>query len=375
MTQAQGGPQPPIQPAVRPAIRKTARAILWIALLIPVCEIAVRTAERFGAPVGSLYSLIEPRASGRFVLRPNADLTVPERYGNIRYRLNREGYRDIDHPTTAGTRRRLVLLGDSVTFGLGVPQDRIYAARLEQELSGSQGGPYEVVNLAVFAYDSLDELAAFEEDGAKYRPDLVILQFYLNDFSARNKVANVAAGSPAKPMRKAPPKPTMAERLTAAKNRVLYASALYRRLHQLVAGISYRLFHDLRRTRYPETLNADEIRADAAYLAANPRDASVPTFDAIARVRSAAEREGARFLLYLSPDEVQLFDRRYDAVTRRLLRFCAAQKISCFDPLPRLRSRDDRSRLFLDGVHYSAYGHEVVARLLAEEIRRRDPVR
>lgn len=348
--------------------RKLARLALWIAVLIPAGEILVRAIEHFLAPSGSLYSLIVPRPSGRFVLRPNADLTVPERYGNIRYRLNREGYRDIDHDPKGGAGRRILLLGDSVTFGLGVPQDRIYTARLGSELARLRGGSPEVINLAVFAYDTLDELAAFEEDGAKYRPDSVVLQFYLNDFAVRLKAGGTSPDGTSAPA----PAPTFGQRLIAVKNRVLFGSALYRRLNQAVAGFSYRLFHDLRRERYPESLSRDEIRADAAYLAENPDDATVPTFDAIARIRRAVEANGARFLVFLSPDEVQLFDRSFDGVTERLLRFCAAQEIDCFDPLPSLRARADKARLFLDGVHYSAHGHAVVAGLLADELARRD---
>ncbi|HXU32238.1 MAG TPA: SGNH/GDSL hydrolase family protein [Thermoanaerobaculia bacterium] len=344
--------------------RRIARLAVLLLVLIPTGEILVRTVEHFLGPSGSLYSLIVPRPHGRFVLRPNADLNVPERYGDIRYRLNREGYRDIDHNPESKTARRVLLLGDSVTFGLGVPQDRIYAARLQGELARRGVESPEVISLAVFAYDTLDELAAFEEDGAKYQAQTVVLQFYLNDFSVRMKVA--ASAAPA-----APPTPTLGQRLIAVKNRVLFGSALYRRLNQLVAGVSYRLFHDLRRERYPETLNRDEIGADAAYLAKHPDDATVPTFDAIARIRRAAKAHGARFLVFLSPDEVQLFDRTFDGVTGRLLRFCAAQKIDCFDPLPAFRSRTDKTQLFLDGVHYSPHGHAVVAELLADELARR----
>ncbi len=353
------------------ARKRLPRLALLFAVLIPAGEILVRVVEHFLAPSGSLYSLIVPRPSGRFVLRPNADLIVPERYGNIRYRLNREGYRDADHDPEGKAARRVLLLGDSVTFGLGVAQDRTYAARLASELARRGGTSPEVINLAVFAYDTLDELAAFEEDGAKYRPESVVLQFYLNDFSIRMKVkANAAPGAGATTP-PAPPVPTLGQRLIAVKNRVLFGSALYRRLNQLVAGAAYRLFHDLRRERYPETLNRDEIRADASYLAEHPDDATVPTFEAIARVRRAAEANGARFLVFLSPDEVQLFDRSFDGVTQRILRFCADQEIDCFDPLPAFRARTEKAQLFLDGVHYSAHGHAVVAGLLADELARR----
>ena len=78
-----------------------------------------------------------------------------------------------------------------------------------------------------------------------------------------------------------------------------------------------------------------------------------------------------RLLVLLSPDEVQLFTARFDAINARFGAFCGREGIDLFDPLPALRASADRAHLFNDGVHYSRQGHALLARLLAADLARR----
>ncbi|HEX6902218.1 MAG TPA: SGNH/GDSL hydrolase family protein [Thermoanaerobaculia bacterium] len=338
-------------------MRKLRKLFVILAVLLVAGEIAARVWDGFHGGTGSLYDFIVAGAPGRrFKLRSGVAVTVPERYGDIRYSFNREGYRDDD--PAPGPGRRIVLLGDSVSFGLGVDQDGIYAALLERRLREELRQPWEVINLAIFAYNTADELQALEEDGLKRRPELVLLQFYMNDFS-------IPAGAGGPP----PPPPSLGQRLTALKNRLLFQSAFYRRLHQAGTGLTFHLFHDLRRSRFPETLNAAEPRDKLAYLKATPDD-RIAAFRKIREIHRLARENGARLLIVLSPDEVQLFDRRYDGINARFRDFCRREGIDLFDPLPALRAAPDPVRLFNDGVHYSPEGHALLARLLFDELRR-----
>jgi lysophospholipase L1-like esterase len=318
-------------------------------------EVGLRIWDRYHGKTGALYDYVIPTGT-RFKMRPDTVVIVPERYGDIRYSFNHEGYRDANHdPRRPG--RRLVWLGDSVTFGLGVAQDRTYAARLSRRLAAAQP-PWESVNLSVFAYDTRHELETLEEDGLKHRPGAIILQFYMNDFSISSPDPRAAPAS-------------WSARLRALKNGLVYKSALYLRAQQLTMGMGYLLLHDPRRRFFPLTLNADEPRGEVAYLTAHPDDASLPTFAALAAIARIARQSAARFLVFVSPDEVQLFTTRYDVVNARVNAFCRHQGIATFDPLPLLRARADRRDLFYDGVHYSERGHAVVADLLQAEIARR----
>lgn len=327
------------------------KILLWLLALLVLGELAVRAVEALEGGTGSLYDYVVP-VGKRFKLRPDTRLIVPERYGDVDYRFNRQGYRD-DEPAPGPGVRRIVLLGDSVGFGLGVDQDRIFATLLERRL----GSPWEVDNLAVFAYHSGNELEALETDGVTLRPELVVVQFYMNDFSIP-----VSSGGPEPP-------PGLGQRLTAVKNRLLYSSALYRRLHQAAAGLAYLAAHDARRRWFPETLNKAEPVSKLALLAATPDDGQVAAFRVLRRIRDVARAHGARTLILLMPDEVQLFTPRYDGINRRFAAFCAKEGIDILDPLPALRASPERADFYLDGVHLTERGHQEVAGLLFDELR------
>ncbi len=341
------------------AFRRLRRLLLGL-LAVAVCgEVALRLADAaLDRPTGSLYDHIVP-AGDRYKLTPGGRVVAPERYGDIEYRFNRQGYRDRDHdPAAPG--ERIVLLGDSVTFGLGAAYADIYPVQLAGLLSQRYGPRYEVVNLAIFAYDTQHELEALAEDGLGDRPTLVVVQFYLNDFAIH---APRGDGPP--------PRLSLGQRLVGLKNLLLYRSNLYRRLHQLATTATYRFFHDRRRLAHPATLNRAEPVDKLRYLTDHPDDADVPAFVALRRIADLAREHGARTLVLLSPDEVQLFDAAYDGIQARFARFAANAEIPFLDLLPGLRAEPKHHKLFLDGVHLSPRGHRRVAELLLAELVRR----
>ena len=335
------------------------RLLLGLLAALVIGEIGVRILDGLRGGSGSLYDSVVV-AGPRFKLRPSTRVNVPERYGDVVYRFNSLGYRD-DEPGAGPGVRRIVLLGDSVSFGLGVRQDRIYAALLEAALRRQFGPAWEMDNLAVFAYHTGHELETLEEDGLRLRPELVLVQFYMNDFSIPPPAA---PGAP-------PPRPGLGDRLTAVKNRVLYSSALYRRLNQIVEGAAYLLAHGARRRWFPETLSSVEARGERAMLEAHPDDGRIAAFQALRQIRDRARERGAGTLVILSPDELQLFTPKYDGINRRMAEFCRRAGIPLFDPLPALRASPRRADLYLDGVHLTETGHRMMAGLLLDELRRR----
>ncbi len=96
--------------------------------------------------------------------------------------VNAAGYRDLDHALAkpAGT-TRIVVLGDSFTWGAGVEWDDTWAEHLERALRRERGGDYEVVNLSQPGFGTRDEQNALLTEGFRYQPDVVVLAYVLND--------------------------------------------------------------------------------------------------------------------------------------------------------------------------------------------------
>lgn len=72
------------------------------------------------------------------------------------------------------------MLGDSLAFGFEVADDETFSALLE-----SRAG-YEVVNLAVPGYGTDQEVIRLENEGMRFRPDVVILNVCLENDLADN---------------------------------------------------------------------------------------------------------------------------------------------------------------------------------------------
>jgi lysophospholipase L1-like esterase len=103
-------------------------------------------------------------------------------YG-VKVDINSKGMRDFEYAyeKPPGTFRILVL-GDSVTFGWGVPMEDTYPKMLEKELNARGGGVhYQVLNAGTGNYGTREEAVFLREEGLKYSPDMIILAFFVND--------------------------------------------------------------------------------------------------------------------------------------------------------------------------------------------------
>ena len=95
---------------------------------------------------------------------------------------NRLGYRDRDHAEArpAGV-YRIVVLGDSIGAGLKIERHEDVFPRVLESLLRERGVDAEVLNFSVSGYNTRQEVETLRERGLRYRPDLVLLAYSLND--------------------------------------------------------------------------------------------------------------------------------------------------------------------------------------------------
>jgi hypothetical protein len=92
--------------------------------------------------------------------------------------VNQQGYRDREHVIdNPGKSLRIVILGDSLTFGDGVADDEIYPRLLQRQA----GLDVEIISLAKDGWGTADELAALRREGLAYHPQIVIVGVVTND--------------------------------------------------------------------------------------------------------------------------------------------------------------------------------------------------
>ena len=111
--------------------------------------------------------------------RPGASGT----YMGVPVSINSTGLRDrdysFDRPSGAV---RVLMLGDSITFGWGAPEDGTTSTALERRLNAGTGPmQYEVINTGVGNTNTAMQVAYFIHRGYRFQPDIVVLNYFIND--------------------------------------------------------------------------------------------------------------------------------------------------------------------------------------------------
>jgi len=160
--------------------RLLALAIALGASLV-VAEIAVRVLV--GAPLAERLPLMLVRANPYrgWEMVPGEHYTYQHRV-----RVNSLGLRGPELAAKAPNEKRILFLGDSLTYGQGVADDETVPAALERELAArAPHRRWSVVNAGCRAYGTSQEVGLLAELGARVQPDVVLLGWYWNDVSER----------------------------------------------------------------------------------------------------------------------------------------------------------------------------------------------
>jgi lysophospholipase L1-like esterase len=282
--------------------------------------------------------------------------------------------------------QRVVLLGDSFTWGYGISDGETYADRLEGKLERT-----EVVNLGVTAYGLTQEIMYLKREGLGYSPDIVVVGFCLNDVY-RPASAWVRYLEKQRNARSAEPAAPAAPRSFAlAVKHFLHAeSRLYRlavdqlnRTKWLAnalarAGMKAELagFRELDPNLmpalrvYPPDLQEswEQTLADLLELRRLGEEHRfrlvVALIPALQTVQSEALRNSIAHLAYEAGD----FDP--DKPYRLVEEFARSNGIDVVNPVERFRAQERAgTRLYLRrDMHFNAAGHELFAQAIAEHI-------
>ena len=107
-------------------------------------------------------------------------------FAGVPVRINALGSRDAREYTLfkAPNTFRILVLGDSVTFGHGALFETTYPYLVEQRLKAwRRDVNWEVWNLGVPGYNTADELAYLQEVKSRFQPDLVVVGGFPNDIT------------------------------------------------------------------------------------------------------------------------------------------------------------------------------------------------
>ena len=153
---------------------------------LAVGELVLRAFPAFGPRPRSYVGDEIARPSANFVpdpeigwrMRPGHEFIVDTEEYHVTYRSNAQGFRDERKTDTPDQSRRIALVGDSFTFGQGVPFDQTFGALIESRLPSTA-----VHNLALQGFGIDQMWNVVKSVGLPMQPDLVIVAFISEDFT------------------------------------------------------------------------------------------------------------------------------------------------------------------------------------------------
>jgi len=170
-----------------------AAAVSLILLLAELAGRAIQRIEREQFREIAERSLFRPDPLLGYALKPGFRIDYG---GRTPVETNRFGWRDREYPREKGAGVfRVVCIGDSRVFGLGLPADETYPKQLEKMLRGKAlGFAVEVINAGVPGYTSREGVALVGEILPAFAPDLVIASFGHNDrWKSSDRTSEIAA--------------------------------------------------------------------------------------------------------------------------------------------------------------------------------------
>ena len=279
--------------------------------------------------------------------------------------ISSQGLRDREYalPKPEGGTRILVL-GDSVTFGTGVARSQTFPKQLERELRRG-GKQVEVINAGVNGYTAYNEVQFYLGRMRALDPDVVVLAVVLNDAVNPRLHWGVFEESPLFEVPDAAT-PNVEDERTRLKQATRSQSAFnahVKRSHE----INKKGKADGKGRRWPVYLTGEDsigIETLLDYDSAEWRWLR----GLYGELKKGVEADGARLVLLVLPLAYQM-EQGYPFDPQPLFeRYCREASLDCVDPLPAFRAERGKRRLFigtdagyLDVWHLTHEGHGVVA--------------
>jgi len=330
---------------------------IGVTLAICVAEVTLRA---FVSPTALLDPASDAYWRAHFATTP--DLAPDIEYdAQLGWRMRRDFHGDgVTHdadghrvtPDAAAidaSKRPVVFLGDSFTYGLGVRDDETYAAKFAESLRDRT-----VVNLAANGHGLDQQVLAFETEGVTHNPALVVVGYFVDDFR-RNGLTFREAQKPCFQLKNeslslagvpVPPPAVVRATIASASGPRSYAWAG-------LATLWARLAHS--RGAFASDTDFDRHAQLSAHL--------------LARLKRSTDAIGAKLLVIVIPhctydgyQESRRIETAIEESCKQLAIWCIPTRAADME------AETAGVRVFGPACHWSPAGHELAARLLLAKL-------
>ena len=157
-------------------LRRVALVLAGILLALLLSEATLRLVDAVPEVANPLYSFHDSDPVLGWRGRADVRLRFRRPQFDVEIAHDARGFRLPDPPPPAAPARRVLVLGDSFTWGWGVPQGAVYTDHLQRALPD-----LAIDNRGVNGFGTGQEYLLLERALAARRYDVVLVQFFFND--------------------------------------------------------------------------------------------------------------------------------------------------------------------------------------------------
>ena len=287
--------------------------------------------------------------------------------------INADGFRDSEHSLhkEAGV-FRIMVIGDSFTFGQGVNLEDTYSKYLERLLN-SKVMTAEVINCGVIGYGMWQYLEVLKRKVIPYKPDLVILGIFIDDITTSvppyKNLENWAGTNPFAKDASDIMNHSYVWNFFENWSTIFETKYRYRRGYPYLKGIEER--KKATGPAHPETTWHQIMYGTL------PKQTYFDFSQTLKEFIRTCEAANIQPLIVLIPDAAQLHDPKRQAVNRFVKDTCREIGVPLVDVTERFEREKDPRTLYLFPLdaHTSPKGHRLIAESIFQKLQKLRPRR
>lgn len=226
---------------------------------------------------------------------------------------------------------RIMMLGDSLTFGWGVPAEDTVSAQLEN-LFVKNDQQIEVINTGIGNTNAEMQISTFLDKGVLFSPDIVVLNFFINDAELT-------------------PRPT--------KNILMKYSAAYVFLSLRLGSVTRLFFGGKQWQEYYTDLYDDNFEGWKR------------TKISISKLAEYCQSKGIKLIIVSYPELHKLTPYPFEMVNNKLKNIAANNKLPFLDLLPSLQGeREENLWVSKQDQHPNSLACKLIAPAIKETIEK-----
>ncbi len=285
------------------------------------------------------------------------------------YGINSAGFRDTEHLLKKGSNiHRIMVIGDSFTFGMRVNLGDTYPKQMERMLNTAKIKS-EVINCGVIGYDMWQHCEMLKRKVIPYQPDLVVLGLFFDD---------VISSGPGNEKLKGYKGRNPFVKRHRGLGRILSRSSVWYFLKNKNTMLEYK-YRYRRGYNYLKNIEdrkkkwgpANPDNKNYKVMSGNVKKEKYLEFsNLLKQFVSTANKAGAGVLVTMIPDSVQLKEPHMQFVNRFVEKACAELAVPFIDMTPVLEAEDDLGSLYLFPIdaHNSPKGLKLIAKSISDYI-------